>query len=77
MYSFTSGKPNDGNYIQAFWARGANAIYGVAGKQVGQWNGTTWTFAQPTGVTQTLYGVTGTATDVFVVGGGATILHQD
>jgi len=65
------------NIIQGLWGRADNDIWGVAAKKTAHWDGSAWTLAQPAGVNQTLWGVTGTATDVFVVGTAATILHRD
>lgn len=63
--------------IQALWARADNDLWGTASRKVGHWDGAMWTFEQPTGVTMPLQAVAGTATDLFVVGAGATILHRD
>jgi hypothetical protein len=64
------------NIIQALWARADADMFGTAGKKIAHWDGGGWTTTTPT-VNQPLWGVTGTATDVFVVGSAATILHQD
>ena len=66
-----------GNVIQALWGRADNDIWGAGSLKVAHWDGGGWVFAQPAGVTMPLEAVTGTATDVFVVGAGAMILHRD
>ncbi|HEY1555290.1 MAG TPA: hypothetical protein VGF94_10705 [Kofleriaceae bacterium] len=72
-----TGHGTSTNVIQGLWARADDDMYGVASKKIGHWDGSNWTFAQPAGSSATLLGVTGTATDVYVVGTGATILHAD
>ncbi|HTR53434.1 MAG TPA: hypothetical protein VMJ10_22225 [Kofleriaceae bacterium] len=72
-----TGHSTSGKVIQGMWARAATDIFGVASKDIGHWDGSSWTFVQPMGSTATLLGVTGTATDAYVVGTGATILHGD
>jgi hypothetical protein len=64
-------------FIQALWARSDTDIWGVSAKKVASWDGTTWTLAQPTTTNGSLWSVAGTATDLFVVGDNATILHRD
>ncbi len=66
-----------GTLFQSMWARADNDMWGAGQMKVGHWDGGSWTMSTPAGVTQALFGVAGTATDVYVVGGGATILHQD
>jgi len=72
-----TGHSTSGKVIQGMWARSATDIWGVASKDVAHWDGSGWTFVQPMGSTATLLGVTGTATDTYVVGTAATILHGD
>lgn len=61
--------------IQGLWARADADIWGVASKKIEHWNGTAWSTAQQEAVP--MFGVTGTSTDVYVVGQAATILHRD
>ena len=69
---------NGNTLFYSLWARADNDIWGAGESKVGQWNGTSWTVATPAGITtQQLWSVTGTATDVYVVGDSATVLHQD
>jgi hypothetical protein len=64
------------NIIQALWARADGDMFGTAGKKIAHWDGSNWTTTTPA-ANQSLWSVSGTATDVFVVGSAATILHQD
>ncbi len=66
-----------GAVFHSLWARADADIWGAGDTQVGHWNGSSWSVSTPMGVTQPLYGVTGTSTDVWVVGTAAKILHQD
>jgi len=66
-----------GVIFSSLWARADNDIWGAGQMKIGHWNGTMWSDATPAGITSTLTGVGGTATDVWVVGGAATVLHRD
>lgn len=58
-------------------AFGATDIWGVSGTKAGHWDGTSWTTAIPTGVTQSLWGVSGAGGHLWIVGSGAMILHRN
>jgi hypothetical protein len=79
-YGGSSWTPHTDSSVgfQSFWGRADNDVWAAGQSKVGHWDGAGWTVSTPTGVTtQQLWGVTGTATDLWVVGDGATILHQD
>ena len=63
--------------FQGYWAAAAADVWGVGNTRVGRWNGTSWTVAVPTGNTNNLWGVSGSGSDVYIVGSGGTILHHN
>jgi hypothetical protein len=65
-----------GIVFQAMYMPAAGEVWAVGQTKVGHWTGA-WDIVQPAPVTQPLYGVTGAANHLFVVGAGAMILHRD
>jgi hypothetical protein len=57
-------------------ALAANDIWGAGGNSIGHWDGTAWTTTQPFGTNVSLWSVTATTGNVWVVGNGALIRHQ-
>jgi len=55
----------------------ATNMWGVTGTKAGHWNGSTWTVTTPTGVTTSLWGVSGAGGHLWIVGSGAKILHRN
>jgi hypothetical protein len=54
----------------------ASDIWGVGGSRVGHWNGTAWTLEQPFGSNASMWSVSTTAGNLWLVGDGALIAHR-
>ncbi len=63
--------------FQSYWGTEANDVWAVGSAKVGHWTGTAWDISIPTGNTHNLWGVSGSGSDVYVVGSGGTILHHN
>ena len=63
--------------FQSYYGAALNDVWAVGNTKVGRWNGSSWTVTVPTGNTHNLWGVSGSGSDVYVVGSGGTILHHN
>ena len=63
--------------FQSYHGAAANDVWAVGNTKVGRFDGSTWTITVPTGNTYNLWGVSGSGSDVYVVGSGGTILHRN
>ena len=61
----------------AMYASSGTRVFGVSQNDIGLWNGTSWVFTTPTGLTANLYGVTGVGPHVWAVGTGAVAYRRD
>ncbi len=72
-----TGTATNSAIFVSLYGTGATDVWGVGGTKIGHWTGASWAVTTPTGVTMSLWGVHGTGPDVWVVGSGPTILHQN
>ena len=73
----TTWTPHASDAFTDLHAFAANDLWGVSGTKAGHWDGAAWTAATPTGVTQSLWGVSGAGGHLWIVGSGAMILHRN
>jgi hypothetical protein len=62
--------------FDGFSALGASDVWGAGGNHVGHWNGTAWTTEQPFGTGASLWSVTTTPGNAWVVGDSGLIAHR-
>jgi len=66
----------NGSIFNELVALSASDIWGAGGNDVGHWNGAAWSSEQAFGSNASMWSVTATATDVWLVGSNALIGHR-
>jgi hypothetical protein len=72
---WTPRKTNGGIFM-GLAARASDDVWGVGGNDVGRWTGLAWTTTQPFGANVSLWSVTTTVGNMWIVGDSALIEHQ-